>query len=291
MKILVIGGSGKIGSAIVHDLSQQKDVEVVGIAGNSIDALENIAKWVDSDKAVLHTLNIMDTKGTNKIMCGYDVVVISLVERMKSYKAVEAVIDTGLKAVDILEEYHRRPEPHEIEGLEVPEGMILEEYGELLHQRAVENDATLIDGLGFAPGLSNITLGEGIRKLDKAESAIARVGGIPAKEAAGKHPLKYTINWNFKHVLREYTVRVKVLKDGKPIEIEALSEREKFRFTQFGRDEELECAVTPGMPSFPFTRPNLTQFVEKTIRWPGHWEEIETLKIRVASPYPQIMGL
>ena len=90
MKILVIGGSGKIGSAIAHDLSQQKDVEVVGIAGNSIDAIENIAKWMDSDKTVLHTIDIMDAKGTNKIMCGYDVIVISLVERMKSYKAVEA---------------------------------------------------------------------------------------------------------------------------------------------------------------------------------------------------------
>ena len=36
--------------------------------------------------------------------------------------------------------------------------------------------------MGFAPGLSNITLGDGIRKLDRADVAIARVGGIPAKE-------------------------------------------------------------------------------------------------------------
>ena len=38
------------------------------------------------------------------------------------------------------------------------------------------------------------------------------------------------------------------------------------------------CAITPGMPSFIYSRPNLQSFAEKTIRWPGHWEGIQTLK-------------
>jgi saccharopine dehydrogenase-like NADP-dependent oxidoreductase len=32
------------------------------------------------------------------------------------------------------------------------------------------------------------------------------------------------------------------------------------------------------MPSFLFTRPELNEFAEKTIRWPGHWDAIDTLK-------------
>jgi len=156
--------------------------------------------------------------------------------------------------------------------------MTLEQYGEWLHKRAIENGVILLDGLGFAPGLSNITLGEGIRKMDKAESAIGRVGGIPAKEASGKHPLKYMITWAFAHVLREYMVKVKVIKNGKAVEVPAMSEWENFRFTKLGKDEELECAITPGMPSFLFTRPQLNEFAEKTIRWPGHFEGINTLK-------------
>ncbi|GAI80125.1 unnamed protein product, partial [marine sediment metagenome] len=79
-----------------------------------------------------------------------------------------------------LEEYHRRPDPYEVEDLELPSEMTLEEYGEWLHKRAIENGVILLDGLGFAPGLINITLAEGIRKMDKAELAIGRVGGIPA---------------------------------------------------------------------------------------------------------------
>ena len=62
------------------------------------------------------------------------------------------------------------------------------------------------------------------------------------------------------------------------MEVPALSDREKFRFTKFGKDEELECAVTSGMPSYIHTRPELNEFAEKTIRWPGHFEGIDTLK-------------
>jgi lysine 6-dehydrogenase len=183
-----------------------------------------------------------------------------------------------LNIVDMLEEYHRRPDPYEVEGLEIPDGMHVDDYGQWLHKRLVQRGVTFLDGMGFAPGISNITLGEGIRNLDKAESAIARVGGIPSKNAAGKHPLGYMITWTFEHVLREYMVRVKVIKNGEIVEVDAASDLERFRFTEFGQDEMLECAITPGMPSFIFTRPDLNEFMEKTIRWPGHWQGVEVLK-------------
>lgn len=278
MKVLVIGGSGKIGAAIAWDLVKDNEVEAVGIVGRRKDALERANNWVNSNKLIVHVLDVTNTEDTKRLMKEYDVGVISLADRKASYKAVEAAIEAGLNIIDILEEYHRRPDPYEIEALDVPNQMTLEEYGEWLHKRAIENDVILLDGLGFAPGLSNITLGEGIRKMDKAESAIGRVGGIPAKEASGKYPLKYMITWAFSHVLREYMVKVAVIKNGKVVEVPALSDRESFRFTQLGRDEELECAITPGMPSFLFTRPQLNEFAEKTIRWPGHFEGVNTLK-------------
>lgn len=278
MKFLIFGGTGKIGSAVAWDLAKAKEVEVVGILGKHPGTLEETKEWIGSDKVVAHALDVADGEETKKLMARYDVGVIALPDRRTSYKVVETAIDAGLNIVDVLEEYHRRPEPHETEGLEVPEGMTLEEYGEWLHKRAVENNVLLIDGIGFAPGLSNIAVGEGIRKLDRAKTAIARVGGIPSKEAAAKHPLGYMITWAFAHVLREYMVKLMVMKNGKPLEVEAMSDHEQFRFKQLGRDEELECFVTPGMPSFLFTRPQLREFSEKTIRWPGHWQGIQTLK-------------
>ncbi|MCP5049609.1 MAG: hypothetical protein GY940_20735 [bacterium] len=113
------------------------------------------------------------------VMQQYDVCIAALPTRKASYKAIEAAIEVGVNYVDILEEYHRRPDVEEDEGLELPKGMSHAEYGEWLHERAIEKGITILDGLGFAPGMSNFTVGEGIRKLDQAEVAIARVGGIP----------------------------------------------------------------------------------------------------------------
>jgi lysine 6-dehydrogenase len=86
------------------------------------------------------------------------------------------------------------------------------------------------------------------------------------------------ITWAFEHVLREYMVKVDVVKNGKIVEVDAMSDFEEFRFNQLGVDEKLACAITPGMPSFLYTRPQLTECAEKTIRWPGHWEGAEVLK-------------
>jgi saccharopine dehydrogenase-like NADP-dependent oxidoreductase len=278
MKALVFGGSGKIGSAVTWDLAQDKEIEAIGIAGRRKEALEEVKKWVGSDKVIPHVLDIADKAKSIDLMKQYDVGVIAMPDRRTSYKTAHFAVEAGLNIVDMLEEYHRRPDAYEIEGLEIPDGMTLDEYGDWLHNTAIANGVTFVDGMGFAPGLSNVTVGEAIRKLDKAESAIARVGGIPAKQYAQKHPLRYMITWAFEHVLREYMIKLKVIKDGKVVEVPAAGDRETFQFSKFGQNEELQCAVTPGMPSFIFSRPELKEFAEKTVRWPGHWPGVDTLK-------------
>jgi len=277
MRILVIG-SGEVGAASAWYLVRDSEVEIVGIVGRRKSNLERVQKWINSSKLKQHVLDVSNTADMRILMQEYDVGIISLPNRKASYRTLEAAIEARFNIVDILEEYHKRPDHYETEGLSIPNQMTLEEYGDWLHKRATENDVIFLDGLGFAPGLSNITIGEAIRKMDKAESAIARVGGIPTKEASVKYPLKYMITWAFQHVLREYMIQVEVIKDGKVVEVPALSEREKFRFAKLGKNEELECAITPGMPSYIYTRPQLDEFAEKTIRWPGHYDGIDTLK-------------
>jgi len=281
MKVLVFGGSGKMGSAVAWDLARNSkvgEVGIIGITGRRENTLEKTKKWIDSDKIILHAIDVNNREETMKLMKQYDVGAITLPDRKCSYKVVDMAIEAGLSIVDILEEYHRKPDKYEVEGLEIPNGITLDEYGELLHQKAIKNGVTFIDGMGFAPGLTNITLGEGIKKMDHADSAIARCGGVPAKEFAKKHPLKYMITWAFEHVLREYMVKVDVTKNGKIVEVDAMSDFEEFRFNQLGVDEKLACAITPGMPSFLYTRTQLKECAEKTIRWPGHWEGAKVLK-------------
>ena len=278
MKLLVFGGNGRMGAAVAWDLVKDPAVEVVGLVGRRPETLEQTRAWVRSPKVVVHVLDVADREATTALMKQYDVGVLTLPDRRTSYLVAHTAIEAGLDCVDMLEEYHRAPDAYETEDLALPAGMALASYGEWLHQRALETGVIFMDGIGFAPGISNITVGEGIRKLDVVESAIARVGGIPSKAAAARHPLRYMITWAFWHVLREYMIKVNVRKGGEVVEVDAATEREAFRFDKFGQDEMLECAITPGMPSFIFTRPELKEFAEKTVRWPGHWQGVETLK-------------
>jgi saccharopine dehydrogenase-like NADP-dependent oxidoreductase len=275
MKILVIGAAGKMGRAVSWYLGKDPQVSKVGL----LDAQENSLKAMarDADKFNIHTVSIEDSAKLQSVMKDYDAGVVVLPNRRLSYLAIEAAIAARLNLVDILEEYHRRPDEYEIEGLVVPAGMTIREYGESLHRQAEKNDVLILDGMGFAPGLSNLTTEYGISLLDKVKTAVARVGGIPNADAARRHPLCYMTTWSIEHVLREYNVKTCMIKDGKIVEVQALSDMECFKFCEFGRNADLECAVTPGMPSFIYTHPELQYFAEKTVRWPGHYSDIRTL--------------
>jgi len=177
------------------DLVREDAVEVVGLAARRMDGLEQTRTWLGSPKVSLHVLDVSDKAAVQRLMAQYDVGVSTLPDRHTSYLVAQAAVEAGFNMVDMLEEYHRAPDVYETENLVLPPGMEFADYGEWLHKTAVASGATFLDGIGFAPGLSNITTGEGIRKLDTAESAIARVGGIPSKAAAAGRPLRYMITW------------------------------------------------------------------------------------------------
>jgi lysine 6-dehydrogenase len=278
MKVLVIGAAGKMGKAVVHHLSNDSEVSEIGLLDLQEEALESIAKGDRSGKLKVHPLDVGDRNKLAEIMEAYDVGVATLPNRKVSYHVMQTAIEVGMHLVDMLEEYHRRPDKYETEGFELPANFKkYDEYGEWLHERALDQEVLVLDGMGFAPGLSNITSAHGISMLDRADAVVARVGGIPNIECCEKHPLRYMTTWSLEHVLREYSVKTQILKDGQVIEVQALTGRERFRFKMFEVDAELECAVTPGMPSFIYTYPGLKHFAEKTVRWPGHYDGVRTL--------------
>lgn len=95
------------------------------------------------------------------------------------------------------------------------------------------------------------------RYEEKAETAIARVGGIPASEAADKYPMKYMVTWCWDQAIDCAMYRTRILKDGTLQYVSAMSEYERFRFREFEKNIELEAFITPGMDSFIFSRPGL----------------------------------
>ena len=278
MKVLAIGAAGKMGKAVVSYFSKEPAIESLGLLDAQENVLKGLTKGDSTGKLRIHPVDINRIDELKKVMGQYDVGVVTLPNRRLSYKVMEAAIEARLDLVDVLEEYHRRPDTYQTEGFIIPpEFSSSEEYGEKLHEKAIRNDVLILDGMGFAPGLSNITTAHGISLLDEAETAIARVGGIPNIECCAEHPLRYMTTWSLEHVLREYSVKTQIIKDGKNTEVPALYDQETFKFNELGIDEELECAVTPGMPSFIYTHPKLQYFAEKTVRWPGHYQGVRTL--------------
>jgi lysine 6-dehydrogenase len=98
------------------------------------------------------------------------------------------------------------------------------------------------------------------------------VGGIPERP---KPPLNYRIVFSFEAVLEEYVRKAKIVKNGKLIEVDALSGLETITFPQpIGK---CECFYTDGLSTLTQTMKGVKEMDEKTIRWPGHVAQIRTL--------------
>src|SRR5512142_1348556 len=243
MKILAIGAAGKMGRAVVSYFATDPETEVLGLMDVQENVLLSFLREDTTGKLKAHLIDANRIEEMKAVMSQYDVGIVTLPNRKLSYQVMETAIDAGLDLVDILEEYHRRPDNYQTEGFVIPpEFKNSEEYGEWLHEKAIQNDVLILDGMGFAPGLSNITVGHGMSLLDKVETAVARVGGIPNIKCCAHHPLRYMTTWSLEHVLREYSVKTQILKGGEKVEVPALTDEEKFQFNELGVEEMLECA-------------------------------------------------
>jgi lysine 6-dehydrogenase len=277
LKILVIG-CGKMGSVIAWDLCRHEEVESVGLVDNYSPNLAKTADWISDKRVTTHLLDINHREQLIELMNAYDVGIGALSTITQTNELIETVIEAEMNFVDVLGEYYRRPNESYLDGFNIPPGVTGAEYGEMLHQKTIDKDITILCCMGFAPGLSNLTLGHGIAQMDNADTAIARVGGMPDSEAADKYPMKYTVTWCWDQVIDSAMDKTRILKDGTLQYVEAMSEHEQFRFKEFGKNLELEAFITPGMDSFIFTRPELKSCYEKTIRWPGYKNRMSFLQ-------------
>jgi lysine 6-dehydrogenase len=133
---------------------------------------------------------------------------------------------------------------------------------------------TLIPDVGLAPGLVNVLAVEGIRRLDDAERVSMYVGGLPQHP---KPPLNYQVVYSLKGVIDYYTTPSFVIRDGKPLEVEALSEVEPIEFPELGTLEAFHTAG--GASLLPWRYEGKVDHLEyKTLRYPGHAEIMRSIR-------------
>lgn len=146
---------------------------------------------------------------------------------------------------------------------------------ETLHAEACSKGISIIPDCGLAPGLVNVLAADAIERLDYVRSAKLMVGGLPQNP---EPPLKYTIVYSLEGALDYYTTPSWVLRGGRPVQVEALSEVERVSFPEpLG---ELEAFHTGGgISTMPWRYAGRVETMEyKTLRYPGHAEIMRAIR-------------
>ena len=244
MKVIVLS-SGKIGSVMGLDFSKRgADITLSDI---DLKRGEKAAKAIGADAVRFDT---SDHKGMVKTLREYDLVLGALPGDY-GFNALKAVVEAGKNMVDV---------------------SFTPEDPTTLDAAAKKSGITIIPDCGVAPGLSNMLVGYGSSKLDSVEEAKIMVGGIPEKEVP---PLGYTITWSADGLIDEYIRDVSIIKDGKMIQVPALSGLENIEFPGVGT---LESFYTDGLRTLVQSFPDTKNLYEKTLRYPGHVEKVKLLR-------------
>jgi lysine 6-dehydrogenase len=140
---------------------------------------------------------------------------------------------------------------------------------------AREKGITIVPDCGLAPGMVNILAQHGIDQLDSVAEVKIFVGGLPQHP---EPPLNYQIVYSLEGVLDYYTTLSWVVRDGKRVQVKALSEVEPVLFE--APVGELEAFHTAGGLSTMAFRyegqiPNMEY---KTLRYPGHAKIMEAIR-------------
>jgi len=249
VKIIVLG-CGNIGSVATKDLAESlPSAEIVMADVNKSRAEETASKigqnnvsWVQTDAS-----NYRELVSTIK---KFDLAVGTLPGVM-GFQTCKASILAKVDMVDV--SY-------------MPEDVMV------LNQSASKAKVCIVPDCGMSPGLGNILVGRAISKLDQVESVHMLNGGLPEKPVP---PLGYVITWSVKDLIDMYSRKVNIVKDGKIIQVEAMSELEEITFPGVGK---LEAFYTDGLRTLLHTVKGTRDMWEKTLRYPGHIQKIKLLK-------------
>ncbi len=248
MKILVVG-CGKVGSEISRDLAGSDEVDSVVAMDASSRNLKLLRKRVPRIKTV--KLSISQKPRFHALLRKIDLVCGALPGRL-GFDLMTETVKAGVDTVDI--SYTPRD-------------------AFLLQRKAKEVGCRVVPQCGVAPGFTNMCVGDASRKLDQMKSVEIFVGGLPEKP---EPPLNYRIVFSLEDVVNEYSRPVQVIENGKRKKVEALSGRGLTGFPGVGR---LEYFLTDGLGSLPRSYPRTRDMHEFTLRYPGHADMMQTLRV------------
>jgi lysine 6-dehydrogenase len=246
MKLLVLG-AGLQGSAAAYNLLQHREVEQVTLADHEPGPLPG---FLEASRQGLHAvaLDANDFGALVALMRGHAAVLCALPYYF-SEPVTRAAIEAGCHCCDL--------------GGNTE--IVMQQ--KKLHEAAVAKGVSVIPDCGLAPGMVNILAAEGIRRLDHTSSVRIYVGGLPQRP---EPPLNYQVVYSLEGALDYYTTPSWVLRGGKAVQVDALSELESQEFpAPVGTLEAFHTGG--GISTMPFAFEGKIETMEyKTLRYPGH---------------------
>ncbi|MBA2627973.1 MAG: saccharopine dehydrogenase NADP-binding domain-containing protein [Gemmatimonadales bacterium] len=245
MKMLVLG-AGLQGCACAYDLLRNPDVSEVTLADLYPDRLPRFL--VDRGRLKPVKLDVSDGAAVRALMAGHTGVMSALPYYFNGAMAAAAV-ESGCHFADL--------------GGNTE--IVFEQ--KTLHGAARAKNLSVIPDCGLAPGMVNILAREGIRRVQQPNRVKIFVGGLPQRP---EPPLNYQIVYSLEGALDYYTTPSWVLRDGKRVQVDALSELEPVTFAEpVGTLEAFHTGG--GISTMPFAYEGKIDVMEyKTLRYPGH---------------------
>lgn len=256
MKMLVLG-AGLQGSACAYDLLQNPACTEVRLADKSVDHLPAFLQpYVGGERLKLLTLDVKDPAAVRAAMAGVAAVMCAIPYYF-NLPMTEAAIAAGAHFCDL------------------GGNTEIVEHQKQLDAKAKAAGVSVIPDCGLAPGMVNILAQLGIDRLDRTETVRIYVGGLPQHPEG---PLKYQIVYSIEGVLDYYTTLSWVVRDGKRVQVKALSEIEPVVFD--APVGELEAFHTAGGLSTMAHRyeGRIPTMEYKTLRYPGHARIMEAIR-------------
>ena len=259
MKSLVVG-AGMMGSAAAYDMARQPDVLSVTLADADLKRAREVAARINhihgdrKVKAIM--LDASNEKSAAHAMKGHDA----------TLSAVPYFLNLGLAKAAI------EPRCH-FADLGGNNTVVRQELA--LSAKAEKRGVAIAPDCGLSPGMASILGGELVHRLGgRADALRLYVGGLPERPVP---PFHYQLVFSVEGLINEYVEPARILRKGKLVTIEPLTEPEEFHMDSFS--PLVAFQTSGGTSTLPESfEGRVGECFEKTLRYPGHFDLLCELK-------------
>ena len=176
MKIIALGGAGDMGSRAVRDLAEQPELEALVIGDYNETAARALAREIDDERVSALKVDANDHDALVATIAPFDVAASAVGPFYRfERKCAAAAIEAGCNYVSLCDDYDAAQAVLELDA------------------QATDQGVTVLTGLGWTPGISNVLARKAAEQLDEVH-AIEVAWGSSASDSEGFAVILHTLH-------------------------------------------------------------------------------------------------